>query len=234
MYREAQTIHQHLKEKLANIGITGDNLRELEQGSHSEGHRHILKAPMHGTVIDQWAVLGQGITAGTDLFHIADTTHVWVFANLPIEEAQHVQEGDEGLIVSKAREPMTGQLTYIAPIADEQTLTVQVRFDVNNATGQLKPNEYVEIRLAKPSSPALTIPLAALTMIDGTRGAFVQRGDGFSFVSIDIHQEHEGWVAVTRGVDIGDTVVVDGVFDLKSLVLRAAIDGDHGYGDHGP
>ena len=224
-YLEAQTIHQHVQEKLENMGITGDELRELEQGSHVEGHHYILKAPMDGTVIDQQAVLGQGIIAGIELFRIADTTRVWVFANLPIEEAQYFQEGDEGTIVPKGREPFTAPLTYVAPIADKETLTVQVRFDVNNATGQLKPNEYVEVRLERAPSPVIAIPISALTIIDGTRGAFVQRDIGFDFVPIEIGQESDGWVEVKHGVAIGDTVVTAGVFDLKSNLLRHEISG---------
>ena len=225
-YLETNTIHQHVQEKLANMGITGDDLRELEQGSHVEAHRYILKASMDGTIIDQQAVLGQGISAGAELFRIADTTRVWVFANLPIEEAQYFQEGDEGTIVSQGREPITAPLTYIAPFADEKTLTVQVRFDVNNIAGQLKPNEYVEVRLGRAPSPVVAIPLSALTIIDGTRGAFVQRDTGFDFVAVETGQDSDGWVEVWSGVAVGDMVVTAGVFDLKSIVLQDAISGD--------
>ena len=225
-YLETETIHQHVQEKLANMGIAGDELRELEQGSHVEGHHYTLKAPMDGTVIAQQAVLGQGITAGTELFRIADTTRVWVFANLPIEEAQYFQEGDEGIIVPKGRDSFTAPLTYIAPIADEETLTVQVRFDVDNMAGRLKPNEYVEVRLGRTPSPVIAIPLSALTIIDGTRGAFVQRDTGFDFVAIETGQESNGWVEVKHGVAIDDMVVTAGVFDLKSIVLQHAIGGD--------
>ena len=180
---------------------------------------------MDGTVIDQQAVLGQGIIAGTELFRIADTTRVWVFANLPIEEAQYFQEGDEGTIVPKGRDPFTALLTYVAPIADEETLTVRVRFDVNNTAGQLKPNEYVEVRLGRAPSPVIAIPLSALTIIDGMRGAFVQRNAGFDFVPIETGQESDGWVEVRSGVVIGDTVVTAGVFDLKSTLLQHEISG---------
>jgi multidrug efflux pump subunit AcrA (membrane-fusion protein) len=171
-------------------------------------------------------VLGQGISAGAELFRIADTTRVWVFANLPIEEAQYFQEGDEGTIVSQGREPLTAPLTYIAPFADEETLTVQVRFDVNNIASQLKPNEYVEVRLGRAPSPVVAIPLSALTIIDGTRGAFVQRDTGFDFVAVETGQDSDGWVEVGSGVAVGDMVVTAGVFDLKSIVLQDAISGD--------
>ncbi len=225
-YLEAKTIHQHVSEKLANMGITGDELRELEQGSHVEGHRYILKASMAGTVIDQHAVLGQGILAGTELFHIADTSRVWVFANLPIEEAQHFQKGDHATIVPKGRAPITAPLTYVAPIADEETLTVKVRFDVDNTAGELKPNEYVEVKLGQVPSPVIAVPLSALTMIDGTKGVFVQRDRGFEFIPIEKGQEGDGWVEVKQGVAIGDTIVIAGVFDLKSIVLQDEISGD--------
>ncbi|MDR4493841.1 MAG: efflux RND transporter periplasmic adaptor subunit [Nitrospirales bacterium] len=222
---EAQAVYQHVREKLLNMGLTKQELRQMEHGSHLEGHKYLLRAPLDGTVVSQNIVLGQGVAAGDELFEIVDTSRVWVFANLPIEQARRFQEGDEGQVYPRGGEPITARLTYIAPVADATTRTIRVRFDVQNPKGQLKPNEYVEVRLIDKQQPTLSIPLSALTMVDGTRGVFVQRDMGFDFVSVETGQEGGGLVEVTQGLKLGEQVVIEGVFDLKNAIMKPSAHG---------
>src|SRR5690348_15678231 len=80
-YLEATARHQHVREKLLNMGMSAAELRELEHGSHQEGHRYTLKSPINGIVIAQNVVRGQGVAPGNELLEIVDTSRVWVFAN---------------------------------------------------------------------------------------------------------------------------------------------------------
>lgn len=227
-YIEAQARHQHVREKLLNMGMTASELRELEHGSHQEGHRYTLKSPIAGTVVVQNVVLGQGVTPGNELFEVVDTSRVWVFANLPIEQARKFKEGDSGTIIPKGGEAITAPLTYLAPVADETTRTIRVRFEVANQRQTLKPREYVDVQLAIVSSPTLAVPLSALTMVDNVRGVFVQRGTGFTFVPIEVGREGGGWGEALKGVTAGEQVVVDGVFDLKNVLLKEHIGSGEG------
>ncbi len=223
---EAQAVYQHVREKLLNMGLSEQELQQLEHGSHLEGHKYTLRAPLSGTVVSQHIVLGQGVAAGEEFFEIVDTSRVWVFANLPIEQARRFQEGDEGQVLPRGGEPITARLTYIAPVADATTRTIRVRFDVENPKGRLKPNEYVEVRLIDQQNPALSIPLSALTMLDGVRGVFVQRDTGYDFVFVETGQEGGGLVEVTRGLKLGEQVVTEGVFDLKNAIMKTSIQGE--------
>src|SRR5262249_54054833 len=142
---ETKARYQHIREKLLNMGLSNVELTELERGQHEESHRYTLTAPINGTVVVQNAVRGQGVAPGSELFQVVDTSQVWVFANLPIELARKFKEGDRGTIAPKGGEPITARLSYIAPIADEKTRTIRIRFDVPNSGGHLKPNEFVEV-----------------------------------------------------------------------------------------
>jgi membrane fusion protein, heavy metal efflux system len=223
---EAQAVYQHVREKLLNMGLSEHELQQLEHGSHLEGHKYLLRAPLSGTVVSQKIVLGQGVAAGDELFEIVDTSRVWVFANLPIEQARRFQEGDEGQILPRGGEPITARLTYIAPVADATTRTIRVRFDVENPKGRLKPNEYVDVRLIDEQQPVLSIPLSALTMLDGVRGVFVQRETGYDFVFIETGQEGGGLVEIKQGLKLGEHVVTEGVFDLKNAIMKTSIQGE--------
>ena len=222
-FNETKARFQHVREKLLNMGMTTSELRELERGSHLEAHLYTLKAPLSGTVVTQNVVLGQGVSPGNDLLEIVDTSHVWVFANLPIEQARRFKEGDLGVIVPKVGEPVTAPLAYLAPVADEQTRTVRVRFDIPNEKVGLRPNEFVEVRLPFKGPASLAVPVSALTMIDRVRGVFVERESGYAFVPIETGREGGGWIEVELGLTGGERVVTAGVFDLKNVLLKEAI-----------
>ncbi|MGV7227261.1 MAG: efflux RND transporter periplasmic adaptor subunit [Nitrospirales bacterium] len=225
-YFEAQAINQHVTEKLQNMGLMKKDLNELLHSHTMEGHRYIIKAPLAGIISEQTVVLGQGVSPGDHLFEVVDIRQVWVFANLPIEQAQRFKEGDRGTILAKGRQPIEAPLAYIAPVADKATLTIQLRFDVDNRQGLLKPNEYVEVRLEEGSSSILAIPVTAPTLVEGVRGVFVKHNNGYTFTPVKLGQESDGWIEVIEGLTTGDEVVIEGVFDLKNALLKDSIAGD--------
>ena len=222
---EAKARYQHVREKLLNMGLTAEDLHELERAVHEESHRYLLRSPLAGTVVKQNVVLGQGVSPGSELFEIVDTSRVWVFANLPIEYARRFAVGDRVAIVLKGGEPITAPLNYIAPIADEKTRTIRVQVEVANANGRLKPNEYVDIRLTFDGPPTLAVPVSAVTLVDKARGVFVQRENGYVFAPIETGREGGGLVEVKKGLTAGERVVTDGVFDLKNVLLKESIQG---------
>lgn len=222
-YLETKARYQHIREKLLNMGLSTAELTALERGRHEESHRYTLTSPIAGTVVAQHAVRGQGVAPGNELFEVVDTSRVWVFANLPIEQARKFKEGDTGTIAPKGAEPMTAPLTYIAPIADETTRTIQVRFEVANPRGRLKPREYVDVTLTLLGSPTLAVPVSAVTTADKIRGVFIERESAYTFMPVDVGREGGGWVEVRNGVKEGDRVVIEGVFDLKNVLLKEHI-----------
>lgn len=222
-YLETKARYQHIREKLLNMGLSTAELTQLEVGHHEKGHQYTLTAPIAGTVVTQNAVRGQGVAPGDELFEVVDTSRVWVFASLPIEQARKFKEGDVGTIRPKGGEPMTAPLTYIAPMADETTRTIRVRFEVANLQGQLKPREYVQVALTLSSRPILAVPLAALTTVGRVRGLFTAGESGYTFVPVETGREGGDWVEIRQGIQAGDQVVVEGVFDLKNVLLKEHI-----------
>ena len=222
-YLETQAHYQHIREKLMNMGLSGSELATLERGKHEERHRYTLTSPIAGTVVAQNVVQGQGVAPGNELFEIVDTSQVWVFANLPIEQARKFKEGDRGTITPKGGQAITAPLTYLAPVADETTRTVRVRFEVENSQGVLRPREYVDVTLTVVGSPSLSVPVTALATVGNQRGVFVQRENGFVFRPIEGGREGGGWIEIRQGVQEHDLVVTDGGFDLKNVLLKEHI-----------
>jgi len=222
-FLETQARYQHIREKLLNMGLSVAVLAALERGHQDESHRYTLTAPIAGTVVAQNVVRGQGVTTGAELFEVVDTSRVWIFANLPIEQARKFKESDQGTITPKGGEPVTAPLTYLAPVADETTRTIRIRFEVANTRGALKPGEYVDVSLSLAGSPTLAVPITAITIVDNQRGVFVKREQGYAFTPIESGREGSGWIEIQKGLSDQDTVVTDGVFDLKNVLLKEHI-----------
>ncbi|HJT19128.1 MAG TPA: efflux RND transporter periplasmic adaptor subunit [Nitrospira sp.] len=222
-YLETKARFQHIREKLLNMGLSAERLRELERDQHETSHRYSLTSPIPGTIVAQNAVRGQGVAPGNELFEIVDTSHVWVFANLPIEQARKFKEGDMGIIAPKEGDTITAPLTYLAPVADETTRTIRVRFEVANAHHQLKPREYVDVRLTLPHASGAAVPSSSITTVDKARGVFLAADGGFVFMPIETGREGDGWVEIRQGAKAGDEIVTEGVFDLKNVLLKEHI-----------
>ncbi|MFO0734129.1 MAG: efflux RND transporter periplasmic adaptor subunit, partial [Nitrospiraceae bacterium] len=227
-YLETNARYQHIREKLLHMGLSQAELSQLERGRHDESHRYILTTPIAGTVVAQNAVRGQGVAPGNELFEVVDTSRVWVFANLPIEQARKFKEGDVGTIVPKGGDPVMAPLVYVAPVADEVTRTIHVKFDVTNREHGLKPREYVDVQLSAAGPPVTAIPVSAVTMVGAVRGVFVQRDGGFVFTPVEVGRESGGWTEVRKGVAPETRVAVDGVVDLKNVLLKEQIGSGEG------
>lgn len=222
-YLETKARYEHAREKLVNMGFAISEVMKLEGDQHQEHHRYTVMSPIAGSVVSQKVVRGQGVAPGEELFEVVDTSRVWVFANLSIEQARQFKEGDLGTITPKEATPITAPLTYLAPIADETTRTIQVRFEVANPHGHLKPQEYVDVTLTRPGSPTLAVPASAVTTVDKIRGVFIERDARYTFAAIVVGREAGGWIEIREGVQEGDLVVTEGVFDLKATLLKEHI-----------
>ena len=72
------------------------------------------------------------------------------------------------------------------------------------------------------------MPAPAVTMVDRSRGVFVQRSDGFVFTPIETGREAGKWIEIKKGLHAGDVVASDGVFDLKNVLLKEHIESGEG------
>jgi cobalt-zinc-cadmium efflux system membrane fusion protein len=110
---------------------------------------------------------------------------------------------------------------------------VTARIRMTNREGLLRIGLFgtAQIALADgTTNPArIVVPRAAVTDVAGKPVVFVRDPDGaFSLHDVTLGQEAPGKVEVLAGLGEGEAVVVDGVFTLKSVVLRSSF-AEHGH-----
>lgn len=180
-----------------------------------------LYAPASGYVTRLGVRSGMEVQPNSNLYTIADLSKVWVLADVYEYELSWLELGQvaEVEISYLPGVLMQGELTYIAPFLDPKTRTAEVRLELDNADGKLKPGMFGNAVIAGAPRPgALAIPADAV-IHSGTRNvAVVALGDG-QFEPRDIElglDSGDGWLEVLAGLKEGEDVVVSSQFLIDS------------------
>ncbi|MDB5760808.1 MAG: putative Co/Zn/Cd efflux system rane fusion protein [Burkholderia sp.] len=110
-----------------------------------------------------------------------------------------------------------GELVLVNNQIDTASGTVQLKARFANPQHVLWPGQYVNVRLQLGEyAQALTVPAAAVQR--GQRGTFVYVvGDGNKAQArpIDVLQIQDGKAVIAKGLEAGESVVVDGQYKIK-------------------
>jgi len=176
----------------------------------------VLRSPVSGVVTTKYAVAGARVMPSDTLYEITDLSHLWVLGDVYESELQAVRVGTPAQVIVGGQ-TLTGRVTFIGPVVAAQTRTVNVRIELDNAAGLLKPDMYADVILQQPQGASVAIPDSAV-MNTGTRSVvFVARGDGtFEPRQVTTGEKGNGFYAIRSGVQAGERVVVDANFLVDS------------------
>jgi multidrug efflux pump subunit AcrA (membrane-fusion protein) len=188
-----------------------------------------LHSPVGGIVTAKNVVAGARVMPADTLFAIADLSRVWVLADVYESEAAFVRAGDSArmtLSYLPGRE-WKGTVTFIAPVVQPETRTVQVRLEFSNSDGTLKPDMFADVVLERSLGRVVAVPDSAV-LSTGTRSiVFVAKGEGsFEPREVEAGATTGGYREIRRGVDPGEKVVTKANFLVDSESrLKAALAG---------
>lgn len=178
-----------------------------------------LFSPASGIVLEKKVVQGQAITAGEELYTIADLSDVWVDAQLREADAGIVAPGTAATLefTSFPGRPFSGRVTYIYPVLGEATRTVRARITVQNSGRLLKPGMYATVRLNTATRSALSVPRSAVVQTGQRALVFVDMGEGKLMPhTVTLGRTGTDYVEILDGVERGDRVVTSAQFLIDS------------------
>ena len=154
-----------------------------------------------------------------DRFQIADLRRVWILADVPAAEAQHVQSGMTAEVAVRGR-PAALRATVsraVVPQFDPLNQTARVRLEADNPGFALRPDMFVDVYLPIALPDAIAVPVDAVLDAGLKKRVFVERADG----AFEPREVQTGWrfgdrVEIVNGLSAGDRVVVAGTFLLDS------------------
>ena len=181
-----------------------------------------ITAPAPGIVTHTGAVEGAHVTAGTDLFTIADLSTVWVHASVQESDLAAIAPGHAAKVTSTQLplRPYHGSVSYIYPFLREEARDLIVRLVFGNPDGALRPGMFVDVALQGQSYPdALCVPSESVIRSGERAVAFVQAAPG-EFVPREIEvggNSADGQhTRVVAGLSEGEHVVTAAQFMIDS------------------
>ncbi len=151
--RSADATVEATREKLRLLGVTPDQIAEIESGKSPSDHLTIY-APTGGVIVEKNALPGDYVKTGSVIYRIADLSKLWVFLDAHesdlawIRYGQDVEFGVEAL----PGEAFHGRVAFIPPTMDPISRTVKVRVHVDNPDGRLKPEMFVRATILAETS----------------------------------------------------------------------------------
>jgi Cu(I)/Ag(I) efflux system membrane fusion protein len=205
-------------QKLRLLDISEPELKDLEQTGKPREYM-TLRSPVTGTVLAKDVLEREYVTPGKELYDLADLSTVWVQAKVYEYELPHIELGKAASVTVPAlpgRE-FLGKVVFIKPIVEEATRTVEVRVELPNRDGKLRPGMFADIVIQHDMGEGLLVPTEAVIRT-GTRDiAFrVERG---RFVPVDVEIgtiKFDGRFQVLKGLEAGDQVVTSANFLIDS------------------
>lgn len=213
-------------ERLRMLGVNPD--RTPADGNSASSFA--LIAPLSGVVLEKTAIVGEIAASDKSLFTVSDLSSIWVEGNLSDRELGLVRVGADAEIRVDAYpdDVFRGKVIYLAGTLDPTTRTVLARVEIANRDLRLKPQMFARMAIATGNStPQLTVPASAVTLVQGEPAVFVADGGGFNPRPVERGEAVGDRVVIRRGLAAGDRIAVSGVFELKAKLLKSQISDEH-------
>jgi membrane fusion protein, heavy metal efflux system len=228
-YVAAQVTRQQAEGKVLAFGLTPEQVTALlkqSDASKATGAFDLLAA-QDGTVISDDFIVGEVVEPGRMLFEIVDESVLWVEAQFAVDDGTAIAiDSTASIRASEAWLP--GRVVQIHHRIDETTRTFPVRIEVQNSDHALHPGQFVEVRVPLDSGdPVIVVPRSAIVLIGGSNTVFTQQGNNIRAQPVELTRTRDGWTEITAGLAEDDKVVVDGVYEIKSIMLKSQMSAGH-------
>lgn len=188
-----------------------------------------IKSPSSGVVIADFEKAGETVDTISPLHTIADLSTLSASFDVYENDIGKIKIGQRVLVYSNAYsgQSFEGKVVFISPRVDESSFTIKIRVQIDNHDYLLKPGMFVrgEI-LLEGQETRFSVPSDAVQDLDGTKVVFV-KDEEESFIPTEVLVKFTGrqQSSVEGEINIGDLVVADGAFILKSKIMEDEIAG---------
>jgi Cu(I)/Ag(I) efflux system membrane fusion protein len=143
--------------------VPPEAIKELDRTGKPQKNL-ILESPLNGTVLEKNVLEKEYITPQKELYVIADLSTVWVQAKVYEYELPHVELGQPATVTLAALpdQKLMGKVVFVQPTVEEKTRTVEVRIELPNPKGLLKPGMFADIDIQHTMGEGLLVPTSAV------------------------------------------------------------------------
>lgn len=196
--------------------------------SNESLQNYSITAPIGGVLVEHRAQVGEA-TGEETLFTIVDLTKVWVELDVFQTDLARISEQQPVQVLDlDGRKLADGHLSRIAPLAVHGSQSVRARVVIDNATGQLRPGQFVT---AHVTVAEMEVPLAvrrdALQRFRDSDVVFEQSGDTYEARTLELGRSDADYIEVLGGLNKGARYVTQNSYLIKADIEKAGAGHDH-------
>ena len=213
----AKVALSNAKRHLMILGLSEAAVNSLAVRRDLGASRFPLIAPISGTVIVREGSIGATVGSDANVFKIVDLSSVWIDANIFEKDLSRIRLGQAVKVTVPAvpNGSFYGRVILVSSVVDPETRTVQVRTEVANPGGALKPDMFTNVEIITAEhTTAITIPLSAVLDDGGKSVVFVSTDNGYEKKEVTLGLKSEDRVEIVDGLGAGDKVVIKGNYLL--------------------
>ena len=196
--------------------------------SNESLQNYSIDAPIGGVVVEHRAQVGEA-TGEEALFTIIDLSRVWVELDAFQNDLVRISEGQSVEVLDlDGRSLAQGRLVRIAPLAVHGSQSVRARVVLDNASGVLRPGQFVTGRVTVAESQVpLAVEKSALQRFRDFDVVFEQVGDTYEVRMLELGRADASRVEVLAGLEAGARYVTGNSYLVKADIEKAGASHDH-------
>lgn len=196
----------------------------MAQSPTAQINYETVEAPFDGIISRRYADPGDSVGPGQAVYQVADTSDIWVTALIDDIDVGKIHTGQNVEIVlpSYLGEGLPGRIERIAATATPRTQegvggkVVRTRVELTKGTGPLRPGMEVDVSAESTiARDVLLVPADAVLEDETGRWVLKVVGGHVERQPIVLGANNYVEAQVLEGLEVGDTVVVDGKEDVK-------------------
>ena len=217
---EANIAQQEFEQAKATLRIFNVDVEMLRTTSPLQmGQPLTVISPIAGEVAKYDITIGGYAKEDSEpLAVVADLSKVWVAALVKEKYFGAIEDGDRVEVYTDAYpdKAIWGTIHYIGKILDEETRSLEVIVECDNANRELRLGMFCEVHFLSSPIQAVVLPATAImkeqdndfVLVEISKGRFVRR----KVVTESVHKDE---VHIISGIKEGENVVISGGFLLN-------------------
>lgn len=212
--------------QLSSVVAKGAVLAQVQ--SNESLQNYAVTAPVGGTVVEHRAQIGEA-TGEEPLFTIIDVSKVWVELDVFQSQLARIEEGQPVKLFDLDGEQIaSGSIGRVAPLAAHGSQSVRARVVIDNASGKLRPGQFVtgRVSVAETQVP-LAVERAAMQRFRDFDVVFERVGDQYEVRMLETGRADATHVEVVGGLKPGAHYVADNSYLIKADIEKSGASHDH-------
>jgi cobalt-zinc-cadmium efflux system membrane fusion protein len=211
---EANIAQQEFEQAKASLQIFNIDIASVQTGQPLK-----IISPISGEIVKCNITIGSYAKEDSEpLAVVADLSKVWVAALVKEKYFGAIKQGDRVEVYTDAHpnKIIWGTIYHIGEMLDEETRSLEVIVECNNADRELKLGMFCETHFLSAPTKAVILPATAIMQEQDSDYVFVEISKG-KFVRRKVSTEslHGNEVRIISGISEGENVIIEGGIYLQ-------------------